>query len=55
LGGKTTVMISSDKAGGAAVTIPAVLARLKATSKGDTAICTVSAMEIEYGLVLNSA
>jgi tRNA(fMet)-specific endonuclease VapC len=33
--------------------IPAVLARLKATSKGDTAICTVSTMEIEYGLVLN--
>lgn len=32
---------------------PAVLARLKATRKGDVAICTVTAMEIEYGLRLN--
>jgi tRNA(fMet)-specific endonuclease VapC len=35
--------------------VPAVLARLKATSKADTAISTVTAMEIEYGLVLNPA
>lgn len=35
--------------------VPAVLARLKATSKGDTAICTVTTMEIEYGLMLNPA
>jgi tRNA(fMet)-specific endonuclease VapC len=35
--------------------VPAVLARLKATSKDDTAICTVTAMEIEYGLMLNPA
>ena len=35
--------------------VPAVLARLKATPKGDAAICTVTAMEIEYGLMLNSA
>ena len=34
---------------------PAVLARLKGTNKGDTAICTVTAMEIEYGLMLNLA
>jgi predicted nucleic acid-binding protein len=33
--------------------VPAVLARLKATSKDDTAICTITAMEIEYGLMLN--
>ena len=33
--------------------VPAVLARLKATSKGDAAICTATAMEIKYGLVLN--
>jgi tRNA(fMet)-specific endonuclease VapC len=33
----------------------AVLARLKSTSKGDAAICTVTAMEIEYGLMLNPA
>jgi tRNA(fMet)-specific endonuclease VapC len=32
-----------------------VLSRLKATSKVDTAICTVTAMEIEYGLMLNPA
>jgi tRNA(fMet)-specific endonuclease VapC len=35
--------------------VPAVLARLKAVSKGHTAICTVTAMEIEYGLMLNPA
>jgi len=35
--------------------IPAVLARLKATSRENVAICTVSAMEIEYGLLLNPA
>ena len=35
--------------------VPAVLTRLKATSKDDTAICTVTAMEIEYGLMLNPA
>ncbi|MGO9512146.1 MAG: PIN domain-containing protein [Steroidobacteraceae bacterium] len=35
--------------------VPAVLARLKATPKGDAAICTVTAMEIEYGLMLNPA
>jgi tRNA(fMet)-specific endonuclease VapC len=35
--------------------VPAVLARLKATSKGDTAICTVTAMKIKYGLMLNPA
>jgi len=35
--------------------LPAVLARLKATRKGDAAICTVTAMEIEYGLQLNPA
>jgi tRNA(fMet)-specific endonuclease VapC len=33
--------------------VPAVLARLKATPKYDVAICTVTAMEIEYGLQLN--
>jgi tRNA(fMet)-specific endonuclease VapC len=35
--------------------VPPVLARLKATRKGDTAICTVTAMEIEYGLMFNPA
>jgi tRNA(fMet)-specific endonuclease VapC len=35
--------------------VPAVLARMKAANKGDTAICTVTAMEIEYGLMLNPA
>lgn len=35
--------------------VPAVLTRLKANSKDDTAICTVTAMEIEYGLMLNPA
>ena len=35
--------------------VPTVLARLKATSKEDVAICTVTAMEIEYGLILNPA
>ena len=35
--------------------VPTVLARLKATSKSDTAICTVTTMEIEYGLMLNPA
>jgi tRNA(fMet)-specific endonuclease VapC len=35
--------------------VPAVLTRLKATSREDVAICTVSAMEIEYGLMLNPA
>jgi tRNA(fMet)-specific endonuclease VapC len=35
--------------------VAAVLARLKSTSKGDAAICTVTAMEIEYGLILNPA
>jgi tRNA(fMet)-specific endonuclease VapC len=35
--------------------VAAVLARLKSTSKGDAAICTVTAMEIEYGLMLNPA
>lgn len=34
---------------------PAVLARLKATRKGDAAVSTVTAMEIEYGLLLNPA
>ena len=33
--------------------LAAVLARLKATRKGDAAICTVTAREIEYGLCLN--
>jgi tRNA(fMet)-specific endonuclease VapC len=35
--------------------VPPVLARLKTTRKGDAAICTVTAMEIEYGLMLNPA
>jgi tRNA(fMet)-specific endonuclease VapC len=35
--------------------VATVLARLKSTSKGDAAICTVTAMEIEYGLMLNPA
>jgi tRNA(fMet)-specific endonuclease VapC len=35
--------------------VPAVLTRLKSIQKGDAAICTVSAMEIEYGLMLNAA
>lgn len=35
--------------------VPAVLARLKATRKSDTAICTVTAMEIAYGLMLKPA
>ncbi len=35
--------------------VPEVLSRLKATSRFDTAICTVTAMEIEYGLMLNPA
>jgi tRNA(fMet)-specific endonuclease VapC len=35
--------------------VPTVLTRLKATRKGDAAICTVTAMEIEFGLMLNSA
>jgi tRNA(fMet)-specific endonuclease VapC len=35
--------------------VPAVLARLKATRKGEAAICTVTAMEIDYGLQLNAA
>jgi tRNA(fMet)-specific endonuclease VapC len=35
--------------------IPAVLAHLKATRKGDAAISTTTAMEIEYGLQLNPA
>jgi len=35
--------------------VPAVLAHLKSVNKGDVAICTVSAMEIEYGLILNPA
>jgi tRNA(fMet)-specific endonuclease VapC len=35
--------------------VAAVLACLKSTSKGDAAICTVTAMEIEYGLMLNPA
>jgi tRNA(fMet)-specific endonuclease VapC len=35
--------------------VPAVLTRLKAASKDDTAICRVTAMEIEYGLMLNPA
>jgi tRNA(fMet)-specific endonuclease VapC len=35
--------------------IPAVLSRLKATPKGEAAICTVTVMEIEYGLALNPA
>jgi tRNA(fMet)-specific endonuclease VapC len=35
--------------------VAAVLARLKSTSKEDAAICTVTAMEIEYGLMLNPA
>ena len=35
--------------------VPAVLTRLKATNKDDAAICTVTAMEIEYGLMLNPA
>ena len=34
---------------------PAVLARLKATRKIDVGISTVTAMEIEYGLLLNPA
>ena len=34
---------------------PAVLARLKATRKGDAAVSTVTAMEIESGLLLNPA
>jgi tRNA(fMet)-specific endonuclease VapC len=33
----------------------AVLTRLKATRKGDVAICTVTVMETEYGLQLNPA
>ena len=45
----TTVL--SDFARG----VPAVLTRLKATNKDDAAICTVTAMEIEYGLMLNPA
>jgi tRNA(fMet)-specific endonuclease VapC len=35
--------------------IPAVLGRLKATSRGEAAICTVTLMEIEYGLRFNPA
>jgi len=35
--------------------VPAVLARLKATPKGDAAISTVTAMEIEYGPLFNTA
>jgi tRNA(fMet)-specific endonuclease VapC len=35
--------------------VPAVLAHLKAVNKGDVSICTVTAMEIEYGLILNPA
>ncbi len=35
--------------------VPSVLARLKSTSKTDTAISTVTAMEVDYGLILNSA
>jgi tRNA(fMet)-specific endonuclease VapC len=35
--------------------IEPVLDRLKATAKGDVAISTVTAMEIEYGLQLNAA
>ena len=35
--------------------VAAVLARLKSAAKGDAAICTVTAMEIEYGLMLNPA
>ena len=35
--------------------VPAVLNRLKGTNKDDVAICTVTAMEIEYGLMLNPA
>jgi tRNA(fMet)-specific endonuclease VapC len=34
---------------------PAVLARLKATRKIDAGISTVTAMEVEYGLLLNPA
>ena len=34
---------------------PAVLARLKATRKGDAAVSTVTVMEVEYGLLLNPA
>ena len=35
--------------------IEPVLDRLKRTPKGDVAICTVTVMEIEYGLKLNPA
>jgi tRNA(fMet)-specific endonuclease VapC len=35
--------------------VPAVLERLKAVSKEEVSICTVTAMEIEYGLILNPA
>ena len=35
--------------------VPNVLAHLKALSKGDVAISTVTSMEIEYGLMLNPA
>jgi len=35
--------------------VSAVLSRLKATLKADTAICTVTAMEVEYRLQLNAA
>jgi len=35
--------------------VPSVLERLKATSREDLAICMVSAMEIEHGLMLNPA
>ena len=34
---------------------PAVLTRLKATRKSDVALCTVTVMEVEYGLQLNPA
>jgi len=34
---------------------PAVLSRLKAAGKRDVSISTVTAMEIEYGLLLNPA
>jgi hypothetical protein len=35
--------------------VPTVLASLKAANKSDTAICTVTATEIGYGLMLNPA
>jgi tRNA(fMet)-specific endonuclease VapC len=35
--------------------VPTVLDRLKSTPKGQAAISTVTAMEVEYGLTLNPA